>query len=238
MTQWVANASDLPPGSHALSFHASLDEAVRTMADFLLGAHYYNQPARVYTDNDERWRRYRDAVSVESPWLADAVQRIPGPHTCPTPDGRRPVEAAMAFANDHPNGATLAGDTIPDAFDRGSAPEYLRYEAWFDGLRPFRHRAMCPYDLVRMPVVGSGELIRGLLANHSHVVLSSDARPAVRLVQLLALPSLDEAPREWARWIDRARDRGLIDRSRTPDAPVALTMRGSLAVRALRALPP
>lgn len=233
MAASVRSAADLPPGCHALAFYASPDEAARNMGDFVRGAFYFGQPALVVSNNHERLERYRQQLVPDTPWLAGAFAPIDGPHTRSTADGLRPLEPVMSFAAANPEGATLCGDTIPDYLSEETVEDYLRYESWFDGLRPFSHRALCPYDLARLPVEVAGATLGGLLRNHSHAVLSTDPSPAVQLLQLLVVPYLDPVDPARRGALERALARGLIRPEASGDA-LRLTARGELFVRALR----
>src|SRR5579863_6842740 len=110
MVELVADPQSIAPGAHALAFYANPSEAARQLARFLRGAEEHHQAAIVLTADEDRLRRYRAAVAELAPGMANAFRRIPGPHTHPTPEGRRPDELAMRFAQEHPQGATLCGD--------------------------------------------------------------------------------------------------------------------------------
>lgn len=236
MANRAATTELLPPGSHAVSFHGSLDEAVRNMAGFVRGGYFFRQPSAVFSNDADRIARYRAAVAPENPWLKEAFHEIAGLHVRNEPGGWRPIDAPMRFASEHPEGVSICGDTLAGAIDRSNLEEALRYEAWFDALRPFPHRAMCPYDLGRMPVELANEVLPGMAARHSHVVLSSDPRPSVQLLQLLVVPSLSDAPPIALHWRSRALDRGLL-RPEGDDRALRLTPRGELLVRATRVRP-
>lgn len=236
MMRLVPTPEDLPPGSHALSFYASPPEAARNVAKFLRGAQKRSQRAMVLTSSDQMMGLYRGEVARRAPKMLDALRRIPGPHARPTPDGLRPLTEVMEFAAAHPEGATLCGDTIPGFLDRRTLPGILDYEDWFDGLRPYPHRGLCPYDLGRLPVERAPEALARLARAHSHAVLSDDPSPAVRFLQLFVLPHVENPPDEHLGWLARAVDYGLVERDH-PERPVALTPRGENFARALLALP-
>jgi hypothetical protein len=236
MMRLMATPEELPPGSHSLSFYASPPEAARNMASFLKGAQVRGQKAMVFTADDRMLQLYQRAVSQAVPEMADSFLRISGPHARPTSDGLRPVPEAMEFASAHPEGATMCGDTIPSFLNRRSLAEILTYEDWFDSLRPFYHRGLCPYDLTRIPVDQAPMTLGRLARAHSHGVLSNDVQPGVRFLQLLILPHVENPPREHLGWLAQAMEYGLIDGDRTEES-VGLTPRGENFARGLMALP-
>jgi hypothetical protein len=236
MMQLVQTQEELPPGSHSLSFYASRPEAARNMASFLKGARNRGQKAIVLTADDQMLQLYRGEVSKEVPEMMDSFHRILGRHALPTPDGLRPVHEAMDFASAHPEGASMCGDTIPSFLDRRSLPNILLYEDWFDSLRPFYHRGLCPYDLAHIPVDRAPEALSRLAKAHTHAVLSNDPNPGIRFLQLLILPHVENPPKEHLGWLARAVDYGLFNRDRTEES-VELTPRGENFARALMALP-
>lgn len=236
MMRLVQGHDELPSGSHALSFYASPPEAAHNMARFLKGAQDRGQSAMVLTSDDRMLELYRNEVSKEAPAMRDALHRISGPHARPTPQGLRPVPEVMEFAAAHPEGASMCGDTIPTFLDRRSLPNILSYESWFDGLRPFQHRGLCPYDLSRLPVDKAPAALGQLARAHTHAVLSNDPNPGVRFLQLLILPHVENPPEEHLGWLARAVDYGLIDQENNEES-VELTPRGEHFARALLALP-
>lgn len=236
MMRLVPTQEELPPGSHALSFYASRPEAARNMASFLRGARRRGQKAMVLTSDDRLLELYRRETSKQVPEMVDSFLRISGPHVRTTLDGLRPVPEVMEFASGHPEGATMCGDTIPSFLDRRSLPNILVYEAWFDSLRPFYHRGLCPYDLAHLPVDRAPEAFARLARAHTHAVLSNDPNPGVRFLQLLILPHVDNPPKEPLGWLARAVEYGLVDRDRASES-VELTPRGENFARALMALP-
>jgi hypothetical protein len=232
----VPTPEELPPGSHSLGFYASASEAARNMASFLRGAQIQGQRAIVLTADDRMLQLYRDEISKVVPEMADALTRISGPHAVPTAAGLRPVSEAMDFASAHPEGASLCGDTIPSFLNRRSLLEVLAYEDWFDGLRPFYHRGLCPYDLTNIPVERAPEALGRLAKAHSHGVLSRDPDPAVRFLQLLILPHVENPPVEHLGWLAQAVDLGLVSQDRGEET-AELTPRGENFARALAGLP-
>lgn len=236
MMRLVPSPEELPPGSHSLSFYGSRPEAARNMASFLRGARSRGQPAMIFTGDDEMVELYKGAVSKQVPEMLGAIRRIPGRHAVPTPDGLRPVAEVMEFAAAHPEGATMAGDTIPSFLNRRSLPNILVYEDWFDTLRPFYHRGLCPYDLVHLPVDQAPTALARLAQAHTHGVLSDDPNPGVRFLQLLILPHVENPPKEHLGWLAQAVDYGLVEREEEEEG-VQLTPRGENFARALMALP-
>jgi len=236
MTQLVRRHEDLPAGSHSLSLYASPVEAARSIAGFLKGADELGQKALVWTSSEKMQDLYRAEVARRAPDLMDAVRRLPGPHVGSTPAGLRPIHEVMDFATANPGGVTLCGDTIPTILNRRSLPSILAYEDWFDGLRPFQHRGLCPYDLARFPIDQAPDAFRRLIGAHTHAVLSNDPSPGIRFLQLLVLPHVENPPEENLRWLTHAIDYGLIEQQRG-GGPVDLTPRGRDFARALLALP-
>ena len=236
MMRLVHEPEDLPVGSHAVSFYGAPPEAARGIASFLKGAHDRKQTAIILTSDDRMLELYRREVSQRVPAMLNALRRIPGPHVRPTAEGLRPVPEAMEFVVAHPEGATMAADTLPGILDRRTLPDILAYEGWFDGLRPFRHRGLCPYDLSRLPVDRAPETLGRLARAHSHGVLSSDPNPGVRFLQLLVLPHVENPPAEHLGWLARAVDFGLME-ERPQEETVGLTPRGEDFARALLGLP-
>lgn len=236
MMQLVRSPEELPPGSHSIGLYASPPEAARQMASFLKGAHDRGQTAMVLTADDRMWKLYRGEVSKRVPAMLDALHRIKGPHARPTSAGLRPVPEVMEFVAAHPEGASMCGDTIPGFLNRKSLPDILAYESWFDGLRPFRHRGLCPYDLSRLPVDRAPEALGRLARAHSHAVLSDDPNPGVRFLQLLLVPHVENPPPQHLGWMARAVDYGLMNELPREES-VTLTPRGEDFARALLALP-
>jgi MEDS: MEthanogen/methylotroph, DcmR Sensory domain len=232
MTALASSAADLPGGSHSVALFASPPEAARHVAGFLRGARDLGQPAIVVTSEEEQLRDYQDAVRAVAPEMERVFELVPGPHTRPTPDGFRPSDAITRFAADHPTGASMCGDTIPRYLDRGNLAAYLRYEAWLDTLRPYPHRALCPYDLTRIPLERAAEALDRLARTHSHALLSDDPNPGVRLLQLLVVPHLDTAPEDQRVYLRRAMAARLFA-TRGTGKRLGLTLRGEQLVRAL-----
>ncbi len=237
MLQLVPTTEAIPAGGHALSFYASRPEVAHQMAGFLRGAQERDQDALVLTADDGMLALYRDAVEREVPEMLAALHRIPGPHVQPTPDGWRPLPEVGAFASAHPDGASMCGDTLPSLISRRTIEPLLAYEDWFDDLRPFPHRGLCPYDLTIFPVDRVPEMFTRLGEAHSHLVLSDDPAPAAQFLQLLVLPLLENPPEEQLGWLVRAADNGLVDDRRPEGEAAGLTPRGEQFARALRGLP-
>lgn len=237
MLEYVANEAELPVGSHSLSFYATRTEAARNMASFLRGARNQHQSAIVLTSDDEMLSLYRDAVEKEVPQMLGALHRIPGPHIRETSDGLRPVDEVFQFAAAHPEGASMCGDTIPSILNRRTLPNVLVYEDWFDTLRPFYHRGLCPYDLNNLPVDRAPDALGRLARAHTHVVLSDDPHPGSQFLQLLILPAVDNPPESHLGWLARAVDRGLIEEGEDEGKVAELTPRGEVFARALGGLP-
>lgn len=235
--QLMSTQEELPLGSHSLSFYANRPEAAYNMASFLKGAQRHHQSAMILTSDDEMMELYQAAVEREVPQMLGALHRIPGPHIRASADGLRPVPEVREFAAAHPEGGTMCGDTIPGILDRRNLPNILVYEDWFDSLRPFYHRGLCPYDLNHIPVDRAPDALTSLVHSHTHAVLSRDPDPAAQFVQLLILPAVENPPETHLGWLARAADRGLVVDDRLEGEAAQLTPRGETFVRALRALP-
>ncbi|HTT16846.1 MAG TPA: hypothetical protein VMH49_05775 [Thermoplasmata archaeon] len=232
----VETPEELPPGSHSIALYGSAPEAARQMAGFLKGAHDRRQSAMVLTASDRMMDLYRGEISRRVPAMLSSLRRIPGPQVTPTADGLRPIPEVLRFAAEHPEGATMCGDTIPGLLDRRNLSSVLAYESWFDGLRPFQHRGLCPYDLYRLPVERAPEALGVLAKSHTHGVLSDDPNPGVQFLQLLVLPHVENPPAEHLGWLARAVDYGLIE-ERPREDTVALTPRGETVAAGLLSLP-
>jgi hypothetical protein len=230
----VAAPADLPTGSHAISFYANASEAATRVASFLKGAERRGQSGLVLTDDDGMATLYRQAIEIEAPRMADALRRIPGPHLRPTDRGFRPVEEVGAFVAAHPDGVSMCGDTIPRMMDRNQLRPLLAYEHWFDSLRPFPHRGLCPYDVNRFPVDRAAEAFTDLVKSHSHAVLSTAPDPSAQFLQLLLVPLVDNPTEAQRGWLLRATDLGLIEEPREEGRAPGLTPRGEQFARALR----
>jgi hypothetical protein len=238
VTEWVDRTEHLAPGSHAMSLYASADEEDRNLLGFLAGADAFGQASLWLTGTPEgdRMRRCRAELARRAQNAPTRIVQLAGSHTRATPQGLRPLDDALAFAAAHPEGATLVGDTIPTYLTGETLPDYLAYESWFDRLRPFPHRALCPYDLSRVPLGRATEAIVGLALRHSHVVLSDDPRPEVRLLQLLIIPHVPNPPLGQRMALERAIEHRLLRPTGTPEV-VGLTLRGEQLIRALRHRP-
>jgi hypothetical protein len=236
MMRLVESTEEIPAGSHALALYASSPEAARQMGGFVQGAQDRHQSAMVLTASDRMMGLYRGEVSGRVPEMLRSVRRIPGPHVRTTADGLRPVPEVLEFAAAHPEGASMCGDTLPGILSRKSLPQILAYESWFDGLRPFQHRGLCPYDLSRLPVDLAPEALSRLARSHTHGVLSSDPNPGVRFLQLMILPHVENPPSEHLGWLARAVDYGLMN-EREGGESLELTPRGENFADALLRLP-
>jgi len=237
MIELVTKPAELPSGSHSLSFYANRPEAAQDIANFLRGASDRGQTAMVLTADDEMMSLYQDAVEREVPQMLKALRRIDGPHVRSTEEGLRPIPEVLEFASSHPEGMTMCGDTIPDLLNRRTLPNVLAYEDWFDSLRPFYHRGLCPYDLNNFPVDRVADAFTGLAAAHTHGVLSTSPDPSAQFLQLLILPVVENPLESHLGWLARAVDRGLIDEDQPDGHAAELTPRGETFARALRALP-
>ncbi|MCI4322406.1 MAG: MEDS domain-containing protein [Thermoplasmata archaeon] len=232
----LPTAEAAPPDSHTLSFHASPSEAAGTVAAFLKGAAECSQPGIVFTSREEMLRRYQAEVHRIAPELEVAFRQLAGPHVHETSDGLRPPDEVMALAAAHPTGVSMCGDTLSQFLSEQNLPEVLAYETWYESLRPFPHRGLCPYDLSSLPTRDLDRTLTQLVGAHSHVVLSHDPRPHVQLVQMLVTPLVrDPPPGSWE-VLERAMDQGLIEWSGRGPATVGLTIQGVRFAEVLRGI--
>jgi DcmR-like sensory protein len=236
MTVLVPSTEEAPAGSHVLSFYASDSEAAESVAGFLRGARGLGQPAIVLTSDAHRLNLYESAVARRVPQMAGVFRLVSGPHLHLTPEGLRPPEEVEAFTNAHARGASTCSDAIPDVLTRENLDTYLEYERWYDTLRPYVHRGMCPYDVTRLPVDLASWALQELADVHSHVVLSRDPSPAVQLLQLLVVATAENPAAAQRDSVDRALTRGVVQRG-GPNERLELTPRGENLVRALLTFP-
>lgn len=233
MPELLPSPQELPAGAHGIALYASPAEAARQMARFLRGARDLAQPER-YSP-----RTTTSSASTRTPWARS--RRRCGRSSTASPV-RTPIRPRTGSARRRqpcslrppiPRARACVGTRSPATSTGPISDRYLRYEAWFDSLRPFRHRAMCPYDLTRLPLDRATEAFARLASAHTHAVLSDDPNPGVRLLQLLLVPHLDRAPVAQDVYLRRAIDARLIaPRPGTRDV-VGLTLRGQQLVRAL-----
>jgi hypothetical protein len=226
MPEVLEDLAQLPTGAHAISFHATQDEAADHAISFLDGTPD-DQAATYWVPTPEIRDYYADRLMVESPDHVGCVAVLPGPQTEPTGGKRRPAEEVVAFVSAHPEGVTAAGETITHYWTPEEVPSYLEYESWFDGQRRDGSRFLCPYDLRRVPPEMAPAVLRELGSHHSHIVLSSSADPAVRLIQLFVFPCQSQVPVRLQRSLRWALSEELIE----PTDELALTSEGETLFR-------
>lgn len=193
MVEVLEDLSELPIGSHALSFHASDEEAAEHAVEFLEGTPE-GQAAAYWVPDRELAREYDRRLIAEAPRLAGCVFALPHSQAVPIDGHRRPAPEIMAEISRHPEGITAAGQTITEFWTPDEVPEYLEYEAWFDRQPRERSRFLCPYDLRRLPPRDAPRILRELGAHHSQVVLSHVEHPAIQLLQLFVFTTESEVP--------------------------------------------
>lgn len=191
--QVLDNPTDLPIGSHALSFHADSGEAEKHAIQFLSGAPA-DTPAVYFVHDEETSAHYNDRLSSELPARVGCVRAL-GHEQVESVDGKlRPVREVRAFFSQHHEGVTAGGDTLSRYLLPETISAHIEYEGWFDEQPREGSRFICPYDLRRLPAESAPEILRELGRRHSHVVLSSSAEPAVRLLQVFLFETRAEVP--------------------------------------------
>ena len=229
MPEVVADPSELPLGSHCLSFHADATEAADHAVRFLAGSPEGLEP-RYWVTDPEVASRYNERLASVAPAHVGCVSVLDHEQVHPVEGRLRPAPEIAEFVVAHPNGVTGGADTISDHWTVENIPEHLEYEAWFEGQPRRRSRFLCPYDLRRIPPALAPEVLRELGAHHSHVVLSSSDASAVRLLQLFIFGTPERLPAQlWEsyRW---AQEEGLL-REGAPTEPLDLTELGADLVR-------
>jgi DcmR-like sensory protein len=193
MPKVLADLAELPVGSHCVSFHVTEDEAADHAISFLAGTPN-GQAASYWVPSPGVRDHYAERLATESPDHVGCVSVLDQSQAEAVNGKRRPIQEVRSFVEAHPEGVTAAGETIAHFWTPEEVPSYLEYESWFENQRRDWSRFLCPYDLRRVPPEAAPVVMRQLGAHHSHVVLSTDAHPAVRLIQLFVFPSKKQVP--------------------------------------------
>ncbi len=193
MPEIVEKPSEVPLGSHCISFHAGPEEAADHAVDFLAGTPP-GQAASYWVSGSDVAEEYNSRLRTDAPDQVGNVRVLTHEQVEPQ-DGRlRPTREIVDFVTGHPYGVTGGADTISRCWTRETVPDHLEYEAWFDDQPRKASRFLCPYDLRAVPPDLAPQILRELGAHHSHAVLSSSTDPAVRLLQLFIFPTIQELP--------------------------------------------
>lgn len=193
MPEIVERLSQVPPGSHCISLHASPEEAADRAVDFLAGTPP-GQAASYWVPDPDLAAEYNARLEAEAPSQVGCVRALAHEQVAPH-DGRlRPTPEIVDFVTAHPGGVTGGADTISRHWTRESVPDHLEYEAWFDDPSRGQSRLLCPYDLRTLPAELAPRVLRELGTHHSHAALSNSTDPAVRLLQLFIFPTIHDLP--------------------------------------------
>jgi hypothetical protein len=220
----LENLEKLPPGSHAVSFHASRAEAERHALDFIRGAPE-GQPVSYWVSRADLAHRYNELLAREDPRHVGCVVPLPTEQVELREGRLRPVSAVFAFIEQHPDGATAAGETISSHWNASNVDAHLEYEAWFDAQPRDDFRYLCPYDLRQIPSTHPEQVMRELGRVHPQVVFSPSPEPAVRLLQLFVFEKIRELPPVQELNLGWALRTELVQSIRSP-AELELTHRG------------
>jgi hypothetical protein len=228
MPQLLDDLAELPVGSHCLGLSASFSEATDHAVQFLAGTPEGVTPS-YFVDDEESARRLNHRLAREVPAHVGCVVPL-GHEQVERRDGPlRPAGEVLAFLDRHPEGVTAGGDTLSRYWTRETMADHLEYESWFEDQPRVTSRFLCPYDLRSMPIEDAPRILGELGRHHSHVVLSSSAEPAVRLLQLFVFGSPGEVPPRLEEDLGWARRNGLVA-VEEPDVPFRLTAAGQQAV--------
>lgn len=229
MTTLVEDLQQLPLGSHAVSFHTSDVEETRNAISFLAGTPP-GQAAKVWTRDAKTAEYYRQWATDHAPDHVGCIAILPTEQVVATDGVLRPIPEVMEFLSEHPDGVTAMGDTLSHYWSPETIPAHLEYEAWIDHQPRESSRFLCPYDLRKVPPEKAPDALRELGAHHSHVKLSNDREPAVRLVQLFLFTHATDVPTEQRETLDWARSQGYLH---VQDAAgrLLLTLEGAQLVR-------
>ncbi len=229
MTQVLEDPADLPLGSHALSFHASAEEARDHAIRFLSGTPD-GMTAIYWVPDAAASAEYNAKLADVAPSHVGCVLPL-GHSQVDWVDGNlRPAPEIRQFLGEHPGGVTAGGDTLTKYWHDDHVDEQVEYEMWFDAQPREDSRFICPYDLRRIGTENPPELLGELGRHHSHVVLSSSAEPAVRLLQLFIFPTAGELPPQLGEDLDWATEQGYIAAG-DPMSALRLTPAGQEVVR-------
>jgi len=216
MVQVLGDPADLPLGCHALSFHSSAFEAEDHAMRFISGSPP-GIPAVYFVPDEATSGRYNEHLSDVAPEHVGCVMALGHEQVESVGGVLRPAREVRAFFETHQDGVTAGGDTMSMYLEPETVPAHLEYECWFDDQPRNGSRFICPYDLRRVPVDQAAEMLHELGQHHSHVVLSSSAEPAVRLLQLFIFGSRAEVPSEFREQVQWADDQHLIEEAESEE---------------------
>jgi MEDS: MEthanogen/methylotroph, DcmR Sensory domain len=219
----------LPVGAHALSLHASQDEALRNAVEFLAGAPI-GHAVSYWVPTEPLAERYNAKLAEVAPEHAGRVRFLPTEQVREHEGKLRPVDEIIAFVQGHPRGVTAAGETISYYWNVVTMDAHLEYEAWFDERPRDDSRFLCPYDLRRIPSGRATEVLRSLGAHHDHIILSRSRDPSVRLLELFVFPKVREIPSTLEETLGWALRTELVDVEGSP-SELELTTKGDDVVR-------
>ncbi len=207
--QLLASPSELPLGSHGVSFHSTDGEAAQHAASFLAGTPR-GQRARFWVKDSATAAFYAQAAGQHAPAHVGCVAVLPTEQVHEV-DGRlRPVPLVEEFLVAHPEGVTAGGGTITAYWAPPNIPDHLEYEDWFERQPRSKSRFICPYDLRAVPPDLAPEVMRQLGAHHSHVILSDCTEEAAQLLELFIFPSSHELPESLDRTYRWAVEKGHV----------------------------
>jgi len=225
----LVDARQIPIGAHALSFHASPEEAADQAAGFLDGAPQ-EQAARFWVPDDRTAKVYSDVTARQSPEHVGCIAILPTEQVEPVDGKLRPIAEIREYIRAHPEGVTAAAGTISSYLTDENVPAHVEYESWFDAQERDNSRFLCPYDLRRVPPEAAPQLMHDLGAHHSHVVLSHSDEPGALLLELFIFDSVQEIPPLLHQTLGWAVANDLV-RTNGADMPLTLTPGGESAVR-------
>jgi hypothetical protein len=229
---------DVPLGGHAISFHASPEEAAEHAISFLEGTPS-GQSAMYWVANAAAADRHAVVAQQRVPQHVGCVAILATEQVEETEGKLRPVGEVRRFVSEHPEGVSAGADTLSDYWTRDTMSRHLEYEAWFDEQPREGSRFICPYALDRVPPDMAPRVLRELGSVHSHVILSESDEPGVRLLQLFifdrvsGIPERLEAELGWAVRLGLVRvepDTSALSLTHAGDQVVAAWARGDRAV--------
>jgi hypothetical protein len=225
----VEDLKQLPRGSHALTLHASREEAARHAVEFIVGAPDSGATSYWVPDSDMA-KYYSLWLAREAPDHVGCVAILSHEQVEEVDGKLRPAEEIRQFLGDHPDGVSACGETITRYWSRESIPAHLEYEAWFQSQPMAASRFMCPYDLRAIPPDIAPSVLRDLGAHHSHVALSTSTEPGARLLQLFIFPTVEDIPESTDGVLGWALRKDLVEIER-PIRELSLTPAGEKVVR-------
>jgi len=209
MVRLLNSASELPTGSHCVSFHATQDEACEQAVAFLEGARA-DQASAYWVANQSLVPMYRTRLQSRVPDRKDSVHALGHSQVHQVGEVLRPAPEVLEFISHHPDGVTAGGETITWFWTPETIHDYMEYETWFERQPRLNSRFICPYNLRRVPPQAAASVLHELGEHHSHVVLSRAPAKAVRLIQLFLFANAREVPEMLQHDLTWAVDAGLV----------------------------